>query len=263
MKAYLAILSSHYRMLLQYRAAAIAGVGTQLFFGFVRVMIFDAFYRSSTAPQPMTIAEVVTYIWLGQAFLLLTILDADKEVTAMIRTGAVAYELTRPLDLYSLWFTRALSGRAAPLSMRAIPIFVLAGAFFGLQAPSSVTAFTLFLVSLVGALLLGASIITLITISMLWTISGEGVNRLAAPMIYFLSGLLIPLPLFPVWAQQIISVLPFRGLIDTPFRIYMGNLAGPDALLALVHQYSWGVVFILAGRFALSRGLNRLVVQGG
>src|SRR5438046_7910813 len=100
MKAYLAILSSRFRIFIQYRAAALAGIGTQLFFGGVRMMIFDAFYRSSNAPQPMMREEVITYIWLGQALLLLTMLGPDKDVAAMIRTGNVAYEMTRPLDLY-------------------------------------------------------------------------------------------------------------------------------------------------------------------
>ena len=43
------VVSARFRVLLQYRAAAIAGLGTQIFFGLVLVMIYEAFYRSSTA----------------------------------------------------------------------------------------------------------------------------------------------------------------------------------------------------------------------
>src|SRR5439155_19837196 len=220
MKAYLAILSSRFRILIQYRAAALAGIGTQLFFGVVRMMIFDAFYRSSSSPQPMTREQVITYIWLGQAMLLLTMLAADADVSAMIRTGNVAYEMTRPIDLYTLWFTRAFSGRAAPLLMRAIPIFIVAGLFFGMRGPASFTAGVMFMLSLFGGLLLAASMTTLLTISLLWTISGEGISRLAPAPIFFFSGIAIPLPLFPGRLQSFIAVLPIRGLIDTPLRIY-------------------------------------------
>src|SRR5262245_2112397 len=184
MKAYLAILSSRFRTLLQYRAAALAGVGTQLFFGLVRMMIYDGFYRSSIGSQPMTREQAITYIWLGQGLLLLAMLDVDKDVAAMIRTGNIAYEMIRPIDLYALWFSRAVSGRAAPLLMRAIPIFVIAGLFLGLQAPASFVAGTTFVMSLIGALLLAASLVALLTISMLWTISGEGISRLAPAPIF-------------------------------------------------------------------------------
>ena len=110
MNPYLAILSSRFRTLLQYRAAAIAGIGTQLFFGLVRMMIYDGFYSSSTTTQPMTHDQVLTYIWLGQALLLLTLLAVDRDVADMIRTGNVVYEMIRPLDLYSYWYARAFSG---------------------------------------------------------------------------------------------------------------------------------------------------------
>jgi ABC-2 type transport system permease protein len=263
MKAYRAIFVSRFLSLLQYRSAALAGIATQLFFGLVRVMIYDGFYRSSLSPQPMTVDQVVTYIWLGQAMLLLVLLDVDKDIAAMIRTGNVAYEMTRPLDLYSVWFTRALSGRAAPLLMRSVPIFVIAGAFLGLRRPASLWAGTLFLFSSLAGLLLAASFVALMTVCMFWTISGEGINRLAAPAIFFFSGIVIPLPLFPDWMQRLTSVLPFRGLIDTPFRIYMGVLTGPTAVGALLHQLAWAIVFILLGRMILLRGVKRLVVQGG
>ena len=64
---YRAILSARFRMLLQYRAAALAGLWTQIFFGLVLLMIYEAFYRSTMLRQPMTFAEIVTYVWLGQA----------------------------------------------------------------------------------------------------------------------------------------------------------------------------------------------------
>lgn len=263
MNAYRAILRSRFLTLLHYRAAAIAGVGTQLFFGLVRVMIYDGFYRSSSMYQPMNSEQVTTYIWLGQAMLMLAMLDVDKEVASMIRTGNVVYEMTRPLDLYTVWFTRALSGRAAPLMMRAIPIFIIAGLFLGLEPPVSISAGVLFTVSELNALLLAATLVALMTISLLWTISGEGIYRLAAPMIFFFSGLVIPLPLFPDWMQQMIAVLPFRGLIDTPFRIYLGILTGTSAVTALAHQAVWTIALMLVGRMILARHVRRLVAQGG
>jgi ABC-2 type transport system permease protein len=263
MKAYFSILSSRFQTLLQYRAAAAAGIITQIFWGIVRTMIFDSFYKSSPTPQPLSHEQAIAYIWLGQAMLLLTILSADTDIAAMIRNGSVAYEMTRPLDLYAFWFCRALSGRVAPLLLRSLPIFAVAGLFFGLSAPDSVEAGALFLVSAFMGLLTAASLIALMTISLLWTISGEGISRLAPGAIFVLSGIVVPLPLLPAWAQRIAEALPFRGLIDTPFRLYLGQLQGTPAVAALLLQAAWLAVLILMGRVALTRGTRRLVVQGG
>jgi ABC-2 type transport system permease protein len=260
---YMAVMSARFRALLQYRAAAVAGVATQLFFGFVRVQIFDAFYQSSRAPQPMTHDQVITYIWLGQALLLLVMFYVDPEIAAMIRSGAVASELVRPVDLYGFWFARCFVARAAPTLMRCVPIFLIAGLFLRLRAPASAGAGTLFVVSTLLGLVLASAMVTLITTTLLWTISGEGVSRLAPPLIFMLSGLVIPLPMFPDWMQGMIRALPFRALVDTPFRIYVGHLIGAELVVSLVHQVFWTAAFIMLGRWVLARVMHRVVIQGG
>ena len=56
---------------LQYRAAAISGFFTQLFFGFIYLMVYLAFYESnSSSSLPMNFQNLVNYLWISQAFLL-------------------------------------------------------------------------------------------------------------------------------------------------------------------------------------------------
>ena len=263
MSAYWAIISARFRMLLQYRAAAVAGFGTQLFWGLIRVMIFSAFYASTTASQPMSRTEVITYVWLGQAMLAMLPWSADREIRDMIRSGKVAYELLRPVDLYYTWFSRAVAMRVAPTVLRAVPMFVVAGLFFGLRPPPSAASGLSWVAATIGALLLGCAITNLVSISMLWTISGEGVSALLPVCVWVLSGMIIPIPLLPDWAQSVLNFLPFRGLIDTPFRLYMGHIPQAQLPLVLAHQAAWTIALVALGRWILARGTHRLVVQGG
>ena len=54
---------------LQYRAAAIAGISTQFFFGLVFILVYLAFYESNTySVVPMELSNLVSYMWLQQAF---------------------------------------------------------------------------------------------------------------------------------------------------------------------------------------------------
>ncbi|MCA1596185.1 MAG: ABC-2 family transporter protein [Chloroflexi bacterium] len=263
MKAYLAIVSARFRMLLQYRAAAAAGFATRLFWGLIRMMIFEAFYRSSTAAQPMTYPQVVTYVWLGQAMLAMTLWSVDSDLQAMIRSGTVAYELVRPLDLYWLWFCRSVASRSAPTLLQAIPVFIVAGLFFGLKPPPSWASAGAWILSLAASLLLASALAVLVTITLLWTVAGDGIARMAPVLVYTLSGMLIPLPLFPRWLQPVLNFLPFRGLVDIPFRVYMGSIAPEHAVILLLHQLGWTAAIIGLGRLLVTRGLGRLVVQGG
>ncbi len=263
MKPYLAIFSTYFRLLLQYRAAALAGFATQLFWGFIRIMIFTAFYKASTKTQPMTLEEVISYIWLGQAMFALIPWNANKDIQQLIRTGGVAYELLRPLDLYFFWMSRIVAARIVPTLLRALPMFIAALLFFGLQTPDSFEAVAAWALATAGAVILSCVITAVSTVLSMWTISGEGISQLTFPMVVLFSGLVIPLPFFPDWAQPIVQFLPFRGLGDAPFRLWIGHISPAEALPVFVHQFLWIIAFLWLGRYLISRGLKKLVIQGG
>ncbi len=263
MKPYLALLGARFRVLLQYRAAAAAGLGTQLFWGLIRMMIFQAFYDSAPDAQPINRVDVVTYIWLGQAMLGLLPWNLDGDIRSMVRTGTVAYELLRPVDLYGAWYTRAVAQRTAPTLLRCVPLFIVAGLFFGLRPPSSAAAGLLWVLTTLAAIGLASAFSTFMNVTMVTTVSGEGIARFVSPLVYSLSGMLIPISLLPRWLLPAINALPFRGLVDTPFRAYLGELSGSGFIAALAHQILWTLALVAAGRWMLGRSLRRLVIQGG
>ena len=60
-----------FAMGLQYRGAALGGIATQFAWGFLNILLFDAFYRADPAAFPMGFASLTSYLWLQQAFLAL------------------------------------------------------------------------------------------------------------------------------------------------------------------------------------------------
>lgn len=269
--AYASVISARYRGLLQYRAAAFAGFVTQLFWGGIKIMIMFAFFAVSSEDHPMSLAEVVSYIWLGQAMLGMLPWSIDREIEAMIRSGDVAYELVRPLDLYGFWFCRTIALRTATTTLRAIPMVVFAmivlpavGALdWALMPPPDFATFVTFVMSLGCALLLACSFTMLMHVVLVWTISGDGLNRFMPAIVNVFSGMIVPLPLFPDWMQGFLKWQPFRGLVDVPFRIYSGNIPVSDAAADVALQLLWAAFFIWLGRQMLAGSLRRMVVQGG
>jgi hypothetical protein len=94
-------------------------------------------------------------------------------------------------------------------------------------------------------------------------ISADGIVMVSTTAVQLLSGMLVPLPLFPAWSQDVLRWLPFAGLVDLPFRIYTGHIAIGGLVLVLARQLGWTLVFVALGRGLLGRGLRRVVVQGG
>ena len=268
---YRAVFSSRAREELQYRAAALAGLFTQVVFGFIIIMVLLAFYASSDAVSPLGVVDTVAYIWLGQALLGLMPWNVDPATSNAIRTGEVIHELLKPVETYRLWYARALAWRTVRTSLRFVPMVVLAMLVFplvglgtyALPSPASMWALAVFGVAVALSALLSTVVTLLIQVVMLWTVSPDGVLRIVPSIAIFLSGGLVPLPLFPDWMQPFMVVQPLRGLVDTPSRIYSGDLVGGVALVALAWSVGWIVALVMVGRWGLARGLRRLVVAGG
>ena len=263
MRGCLAILRARYSTLMQYRGAAFAGICTQLFWGLIMVMILKAFFHESRQSQPLTFSQAATFVLLAQALLQLVPWTIDKELEAQVKGGNVVYELVRPLDLYWLWFSRALAMRLTPTLLRAVPIFILAGLFLELSAPVSAAALFSFMASLIFSIILSAAITTCVIISLFWTLSGEGIQRLMPHMTVLLSGLVVPIPLFPSWLQPFMLAQPFRAIIDIPSRLYTGVIPASEAIFYLAFQLVWAVFFIFLGKKLMQKALKQFVVQGG
>lgn len=269
--SYLAVVAMRYKMLLQYRVAALAGFVTQFFWGTIKLMVLGAFYAASSAPAPMSFPEVVAYVWLGQALLGLLPWNVDPEIQEKFDTGAVAYELLRPLDLYNFWFARTLAFRCATTSLRALPMLLVAWfamPFIGLPEwqlhfPPSLLLGLYFAASLCLTVLLATAVTMLMHISLYWTISGRGATMAMGGVVPVFSGLVVPLPLFPDWMQGFLYWQPLRGIADTPFRLYSGNIDVAAAPQELALQAMWVMVLLMFGRWLLGRAQHKLVVQGG
>jgi ABC-2 type transport system permease protein len=269
-RPYVAVLGARFRMLLQYRAAALAGFGTQLFWGTIKVMVLAAFFALGDGDQPMSLAQAVAYVWLGQALLGLLPWNVDEELAAQIRSGGVAHEMLRPVDVYALWYARTLAFRVAGTALRMIPMLVFAIVVLPLVGlgdwaltlpePASLAAF---LPSLAATALLAAAVTNLMHVVLVVTISGDGINRLAPGVVSVFAGLIIPLPLFPDAWQALLWWQPFRGLADTPLRLWLGHIPPAEAPVEIAMQLGWTAVFVVAGHTLLQRALRRLVVQGG
>ena len=252
---------------MQYRTAALAGIATQFAWGAMNLLAYRAFYAADPSAFPMTLEQISCYVWFNQAFLTLFMLwFLDADIFAAIRDGGVAYELIRPLDLYRIWFVKNLATRAAKVTLRCLPILVVACVLpkpYGLTLPVSAAAFLLFLVTMLLALVLVVAFCMLIYITTFYTMNPLGVRIVATSMCEFLCGAIVPIPFMPDGLRRVIELTPFAAMQNLPFRIYSGDIAGAELVQGIVLQLFWIAALILLGRLMMRHALRRVVVQGG
>ncbi len=267
MKFYLSYFKLRFITGLQYRSAAIAGVATQLFFGLVYIMVYLAFYDSNPGGGPMNQSDLVSYLWLNQIFFsLIYMFYKDKEIFDIIKNGNIAYELIRPKKIYFMWFSKIIGQRLSNVTLRCLPVLVVAIIIpkpYNLSAPESLLSFLMFVVTLIIGTLLMTAIITLYHVITLRTLNEKGITNLFMSLSDILAGGVVPIPFFPLFLQKIANVLPFRYVFDLPFRLYSGNISVSDGLNGIVIQLIWFLIIVIIGNLLLRKSLKKVVVQGG
>ena len=267
MRAYLSVFRMKFICDLQYRAAAIAGLSTQFFFGFVFIMVYLAFYESGSGNVPMPLDQLVTYLWLNQAFFsLISMWYKDKEIILMIKKGDVAYELCRPQNLYFKWFAKIYATKITSVLLRFFPVIIIAlllPAPFNLSLPHSFPSFVAFLTTLFMSSLLVAAIITLFHIITFFTMEIDGITNMFRVISEVFAGQIVPIPFLPPFLLLLANILPFRYVGDLPFRLYSGNIPVTETIPNIIIQTVWIFLLVILG-YSLSKiALKRVVVQGG
>jgi ABC-2 type transport system permease protein len=267
MKKYLSFFRIHFQTGIQYRLAAYAGLIAQFGWGFLKLLIYAAFYRANPSAFPMTFQQLSSYIWLQQAFTaLLGIWFVEWDIFYFITNGNVSYELCRPLSVYNMWFARNSANRSARTVLRCMPILVVA--FFlpdsyRLSLPASPTSAMLFVISIMLGFLMVVAFTMLLYAITFFTLSIGGIHLVVMAMVKFFTGSVIPLPFLPDRLQQIFELLPFASMLNTPFLIYGGHIAGTEAISRILLQFFWLAMFILIGKALMEKAMQRIVIHGG
>lgn len=267
MRSYIALFKLRFINNLQYRASAIAGIITQIFFGFVFIMIYLAFYESNPNVLPMEVNQLVTYIWLQQGFFsLIYLYYMDKDIAQMIKSGDVSYELCRPQNIYFKWFAKIYAYKISNVVLKALPLFLIAFLLpepYGLSLPSSILSFGLFVLAIILSSILTCALATLNHILVFYTLETDGIIGIFTVLSDLLAGSVVPLLFFPSILQKIAYALPFRYVVDFPFRVYSGSIEPISAYSLIIQEVIWIIVIILFGYFLTKNATKKIVVQGG
>lgn len=267
MKKYCSFFKMRLMACLQYRAAALAGMSTQLVWGAMEILLYRAFWLEHPERFPMGMEALSSYIWLQQAFLaLFAMWNWDFDALQAVKDGTVAYELLRPADLYGMWMAKSVGTRLARASLRMVPVLVVGSllpAPWGLRLPASPEAFALFLLSSVLMVLVVCAYSLLICALTFYLTDSNGIMVLSVAAADLLGGAIVPLPFLPEGLRKFAQLTPFASMQNVPLRLFSGSIPLTEAPAVMGLQAFWVVTLITAGYLLTRNGLRRTVILGG
>ena len=226
-----------------YRAATLAGLATNFFFGLLRAAVLVALYGARQQVEGIDIQSAITYTGISQAAISFLALFSWYDLMNSIYTGQVGSDLLKPVDYFGWWMAQDLGRAWVNLIMRGLPIMLFYALVFDIVVPGSLAQCSAFACSAILAWLLSFSWRFLVNLAAFWSPNAVGISRMFFALSWFTSGFLMPLRFFPNWFQNLCYLTPFPHMINTVTEIYLGLLSGPELLQALRIQITWILSF--------------------
>ncbi|MFE1950092.1 ABC transporter permease [Streptomyces sp. NPDC059524] len=264
MRLYGAVAAGAFRRYATYRRATFAGIFTNTVFGLIIACTYVALWDERPRLGGYDQAQALTFVWVGQALYAVMMLGIpsgfEAELADRIRSGDVAVDLYRPVDMQGWWLAQDFGRSVFQLLGRGVVPMAVGALVFELALPTSPARWLAFLISVLLGLLVSFALRYLVALSAFWLLEAGGVAQMYGISATFFCGMLLPLNVFPGTFGDVARVLPFSALLQVPADVLMGtgSVAG-----GWLFQAAWAAALLGVGRLVQGVATRRVVVQGG
>ena len=225
--------------------------------------LWKAIYGSQGEIGNVDFVQMTTYVaigWMARSFYYNNI---DREIAADIQEGKVAIELIRPYDYVLMKTAQAFGEGVFRFFCFAVPGFIIVSLLFPVHLPSDPFLWVSFFVSIFFSFLIFTQINLAVGLTTFFFYNNRGFMRAKRILLDLLSGLLIPVYLFPAWVQSIFTFLPFQSISYVPSMIFSGGFTTELVYLSIGKQLLWSVILIVPIMLLWRTAKKIVVVQGG
>ena len=226
--------------------------------------IWTILYTQTPGAFGMSLEQMTTYGVLGM--LLASFVDVAEEVTwyiaIQVREGTLELDVMKPISFLFLMLFRNIGDFCMILLVRGVPGLIFAILFLNFQPPPNLQAGIGFLISMTLGYLVLFAISMMVGMLAIVVLDIRSFGWVFMSVIYFASGQLVPLWMYPPTLQRIISALPFKDIYYIPMSLYIDAFPG-TLIEALRSQLIWVVALFAAARLFWVYVQRRITVQGG
>lgn len=268
LRTYLPFVANEIKTQLAYRGAFFIWAFISLFSSFISYFLWMAIYGSSESGVigNLTQNEMIVYIFMVYITSSLVSISISSWIGYDVVEGRVAMNLIKPIDYRFSLIAEAMGDMLYHLVVPGVFIWAGLEAYkvlvLGMQLVSLSTV-VLYLCSVVMSFLIYVLFDFCFGMVAFFTTYIFGLRMAKTALLSFLTGQLIPISLFPEFAQRIFDCLPFSSMIYTPVMIYLGKYTGQELLFAMGRQFVWIVILYWLGSIIWEKVTRRLVVLGG
>ncbi|HZG15465.1 MAG TPA: ABC-2 family transporter protein [Candidatus Bathyarchaeia archaeon] len=262
-KLYLELIRIRFLTMLAYRVNYYSGIIIYNINIGAYYFLWGAIYGGQKNLAGMTVEQMTAYVaiaWMSRAFYFNNI---DQEIAQEVRDGKVAIEMIRPYNYLTVKAAQALGEGIFRFLVFALPGMIMVSFFLPFSFPSTWEAWGNYLTSLLLAFVINTEINLLTGVLTFFLFRNEGIMFAKRVVVDLLSGLILPISFFPIWAQAIMMYLPFQAINYYPSMIFAGAVGPEKAGEVILLQMIWVVILLLPISLLWRLARKKMIVQGG
>ncbi|WP_100407459.1 ABC transporter permease [Bacillus solitudinis] len=263
MSQYIEMIRVRFLMMLAYRTNYYSGILIYSINIGAYYFLWTAIYGGKEEIQGLSVLQMSTYVavaWMARAFYFNNI---DREIATEIKDGKVAIEMIRPYNYLGMKTMQGLGEGIFRLLFFSVPGMVIVSLVFPISFSASFSIWMLFFVSLIFSFIVNTQINLLTGIMTFFLFNNSGLIRAKRVIIDLFSGLLLPISFYPLWAQSIMTYLPFQAISYVPSMIFTEGFVGKEVYTAIMLQAFWALILLIPIQLLWYLAKKQLIVQGG
>ncbi|MDE6618318.1 MAG: ABC-2 family transporter protein [Clostridiales bacterium] len=268
LKKYLIFARSGFQTTLAYRGMIFLWFFSAMISAVLMGLVWWAIY--SFSPESMiagyTFPQMLMYVILSAVVGEVIYTNTLGDITDDVRWGLIGMRLMKPINYRVQLGVTAVGSFFARIIIIGIPVITvgtLTVVFgFGLQGIQWYNILLFVPACFLSALMFDAFGFLFGQLAFR-TQAMFGVASMSQLVITFLSGGVVPISLFPAWAQTALTYTPFPTLVSLPIRIFLGQVGWMEMLISFAISIAWIVGLNVLAHFAYKSSVKHVVVFGG
>lgn len=263
MKAYLFISKIRIQTALTYRFNVISTIAIQCLIMYAMSCFWIAAYDGGGTVSGVSQRDMITYTTISVIMGNLLTMGVQDRIARSVRSGSVALDLLKPVNIYGIYLAEDLGDCAAAFFQKAVPLLLVGTALFGFPPPASAVHFLFFLLSFAIGYLVNWFLAALLGLCAFKTLTLGPLANAKGFIMRLLSGSIFPLWFFPSGFRRVLELLPFMNIYQLPLGIYIGQYTTIEILLRTLLQVFWCGLLWLLFDFLQKKMAAAILIQGG
>ncbi|UQN30404.1 ABC transporter permease [Brachybacterium kimchii] len=225
-------------------------------------LVWTAVYGSRESVAGVDQSVAITYAVLGVLATLVFQPFVFDTLYGRLRTGAIAFDVMRPVSAVPMALAQQLGSSLAQLPAAGCAL-VVGLALGAVDPPPTIASGVAFAVSITLGLVIAQIMNFTVGLVGFWTLEVGGAFLVYRMLAQFSSGALIPLWFMPGALRAVLGWLPFSAQIFVPISLYVDPDPGWHTVSAIGGQLLWIGLLIVLAALVWRRAIRRLVIFGG